>query len=363
LKKRKFSVRKFALFLIVLSIIIAVIGCILFVVSYNKGISKVSNDEELKKFTVEKGESFLTLADDLKKANLINSEFYYKIYVKINKPNNLAAGAYELSENMGVEKIINVLSDDENVKEDALKIMFREGLNVKQMGEILEEKTEFSSEEFISKVNDNQYLDSLIEKYWFLTNDIKNEQIIYALEGYLYPNTYHFKSDELTVEKIIEKILDETGKVLENSKTQIEGSEYSVHEVLTLASLIELEAVTEEDRKGVSGVFHNRLNNNWSLGSDVTTYYAAGKSMTESLTMDELNDCNGYNTRCTSMVGLPVGPINSPSSSSIDAALNPTQSNYYFFVADKNKKVYFTTNITEHNNIIAKLKKEGLWNA
>jgi len=363
LKKRKFSVRKFALFLIVLSIIIAVIGCIVFVVSYNKGIGKVSSNDEVKNFTVESGETFLTIADDLKKGNLINSEFYYKLYIKIHKPNNLTAGIYELSESMDVEKIVDILSNDENVKQDVVKMTFREGLNVKQMGKIIEETTEFSSEEFINKVNDNAYLDSLIEKYWFLTDSVKNEQIIYALEGYLYPNTYHFKKDEVTLENIIEKILDETEKRLNEYKTQIESSGYSVHEVLTLASLIELEAVTLEDRKGVSGVFHNRLNNNWSLGSDVTTYYAAGKSMTESLTKEELSDCNGYNTRCTSTIGLPVGPIDNPSQSSIDAALNPTESNYYFFVADKNKKVYFTTNITEHNNIIAKLKNEGLWNA
>lgn len=361
--KRKFSVRKFALFLIVLSIIIAVICCIVFVVSYYKGIGKVSNDDELKEFTVENGETFLSLADDLKEKKLINSEFYYKIYIKLHSPNNLTAGIYELSENMGVQKIIDVLTDDEKVKQDVVKLTFREGLNVKQMSEIVAENTEFSSEEFINKVNDNTYLDSLIEKYWFLTDTIKNEQIIYSLEGYLYPNTYHFKKDEVTLDNIIEKLLDETGKVLDEYKGQIESSGYSVHEVLTLASLIELEAVTEEDRKGVSGVFHNRLNNNWSLGSDVTTYYSAGKSMTESLTSEELNACNGYNTRCTSMVGLPVGPINSPSASSIDAALNPTQSNFYFFVADVNKKVYFTTNMKEHNNIIAKLKKEGLWNA
>jgi UPF0755 protein len=262
---------------------------------------------------------------------------------------------------MDVEEIVNVLQDSKNVQENITKMTFREGINVVDIAEIIASKTDFSKEDVINKINDDKYLDTLINKYWFLTSDIKNDQIYYALEGYLYPDTYHYKKDELQIDTILEKMLDNTSKKLEPYKSQIESSGYSIHQILTLASLIEQEAVTLEDRKGVSGVFHNRLNNKWSLGSDVTTYYAAKKKMTESLTTEELNDCNGYNTRCTSMIGLPVGPIDNPSDSSISAALNPTKSSYYFFVADKNKKVYFTTNATEHDNIIKELKEKGLW--
>ena len=105
----------------------------------------------------------------------------------------------------------------------------------------------------------------------------------------------------------------------------------------------------------------HRLNNNWSLGSDVTTYYAARKNLSETLTQSDLNDCNGYNTRCTSMRGLPVGPIDNPSLSAIEAALNPTENSYYYFVADTDKKVYFTRTANEHEQIIAKLKEQGKW--
>lgn len=356
-KKRKFSVRKFALFLIVLSVIIVIIGA----VSYKVGVGKVSSDTTAQSFTVKSGSTYLSLASDLKKQNLIKSELFYKLYVKIHKPNDLTAGIFELRPNMDVEEIIQTLGNEKNMKQDVVKMTFREGLNVRQIANIIEKNTDFTSEQVINKINDQKYLDSLINKYWFITKDVKNSQIFYALEGYLYPNTYHYKKEELNLDKILGKMLDETEKQLEQYKNQIENSKYSVHQILTLASLIELEAVTKEDRAGVSGVFYNRLNNDWSLGSDVTTYYAAKKSMTESLTKSELTECNGYNTRCTSMKGLPVGPIDNPSTSSIEAALNPTKSNYYFFVADKNKKVYFTKNATEHDNIIAKLKKEGLW--
>ena len=146
-------------------------------------------------------------------------------------------------------------------------------------------------------------------------------------------------------------------------KKEIENSTYSVHELLTLASMIVLEATTESDRQGVASVFYNRLKSKMSLGSDVTTYYAAKVDMGErDLYKSELNDYNAYNTRHPNMAGkLPVGPICNPSLTSIKATLYPTISSNYYFVADKNKKVYFTKNSKEHNNVIAQLKKDGLW--
>ena len=144
---------------------------------------------------------------------------------------------------------------------------------------------------------------------------------------------------------------------------KLQNGTYTTHQILTLASIVELEAVSDSDRALVAGVLYNRLNDNWSLGCDATTYYAAKKSMTERLTQSDLTACNGYNTRCTSMTGLPVGPIDNPSISSIKAALNPTESDYYYFVADTDKKVYFTKNATEHDRIISKLRDEGKWAA
>lgn len=229
------------------------------------------------------------------------------------------------------------------------------------MANIIEKKTSVSGSEFINKINDEAYIDSLKNKYWFITDDIKNSEIYYDLEGYLFPDTYIIEKNEVSLDNILTKILDNTKKQLDPFKENIAQSGYTVHQILTLASLIELEAVTDSDRALVSGVFYNRLNNNWSLGSDVTTYYASKKEMTEKLTKDELNQCNGYNTRCLTMKGLPVGPIDNPSLSSIKAAIIPTKSDYYYFVADSEKKVYFSKNMNEHSSTIAKLKKEGKW--
>lgn len=356
---RKFSWSKFLLFLLFLIVILflILIGVYIF------ETSAVSSDTSPKIITIEKGDNYYTIADKLKNKKLIKSSTFYKIYLKLTSPSGLAAGDYELNESESVSEIVKILSDKNNQKISTVKMTFREGLNIRQIAKIVEEKADISSDKFIEKVVDKEYLKSIQKDYWFLTDSIYGEQIYYPLEGYLFPDTYHFDKKILSAETIIKKMLDNTASKLEPYKEKIESSSYSIHQILTLASLIEQEAVTAEDRALVSSVFYNRLNIGMSLGSDVTTYYASKKSLSETLSKKELTACNGYNTRCTTMKGLPVGPISNCSITSIEAALNPAKSDYYYFVADINRKVYFTKNINEHNQTIAKLKSEGKWAA
>jgi UPF0755 protein len=152
-------------------------------------------------------------------------------------------------------------------------------------------------------------------------------------------------------------------KKLTSMKDQIENSNLTVHQMLTMASMAELEGKTTADRSEIIGVFYNRLNAKMSLGSDVTTYYAFKVDMGDrDLTKQELNTYNAYNTRGPNMNGkIPIGPICNPSSSAIEAALNPTSTDAYYFVADKNGKVYFSKTNDEHNKTIQKLKDDGLW--
>jgi len=356
-KRRKFSIKKFALFIIVL-IILIIVG---FLGLYKFETSPVSNNTKPITVTVDKGNNYYTIASMLKEKKLIKSEFFYKIFLKFHKPTDIDTGTYELNQAMSVAEIVETLSNQDNIKDTSVKLTFREGLNARQMAKIVEDKTGIKAEEFLAKISDDNYINSLKEKYWFISDDMKDPQIYYGLEGYLFPDTYIFEKDELTLDNILTKILDNTNKKLTPLKGDIEKSGYSIHDILTLASLTELEAVTDSDRAKVAGVFYNRLNNGWSLGSDVTTYYAAKKAMSERLTKTELNSCNGYNTRCTSMKGLPVGPIANPSLSSIKAVIKPTDTDCYYFVADSEKKVYFTKNANEHQAIIGKLKKEGKW--
>ena len=358
-KVRKFKVGKFLLFLLLLIIVLILIA----IGIYKYETSPVSNNTDPKIITVDEGDNYFTIASKLKEQNLIRSETFYKIYLKFASPSSLLNGDYELNEAMSVRDIVKVLSDKDSSKNSTIKLTFREGLNITQMAKIVEEKTNIKSSEFINKIADKTYLEELQNDYWFLTDDIYNSEIYYPLEGYLYPDTYHFLPSEIDIDTIIRKILDNTEEKLNPYKNQLQNGTYKVHQILTLASIVELEAVSDSDRAMVAGVLYNRLNDGWSLGCDATTYYAAKKSMTERLTQSDLTACNGYNTRCTSMIGLPVGPIDNPSISSIKAALEPTKNDYYYFVADTNKKVYFTKNANEHDQIIAELKDEGIWAA
>ena len=173
-------------------------------------------------------------------------------------------------------------------------------------------------------------------RWWFI-----------RLEGYLYPETYAFYKDT-TLEAAISKMLDETDKRLSSVKDKIESSNYSVHEILTMAAIVEKEAVNSEDRAKVAQVIYTRLDRNMNLGMDVTTYYGVRKDMKETLTVIDLNDENPYNTRVATFIGLPAGPICNPSMSSIEAVLEPANTDYVYFFADiLTGNVYFTADYNE----------------
>lgn len=345
--------------IIILLIIIIVIGC----TCYNYAISptsKVSKEVELE---IAENSTYLSIANELKEKGLIRSINFYKIYVKIFSPQNLQKGKYILNQNMGVKKIIEKLEEGNNYNPDTIKITFNEGINMRAIAKVITDNTNNTIDMVFDKLKDSKYLDSLIKKYWFVGEEIKNSEIYYSLEGYLFPDTYEFLNKDVTVEEIFEKMLDKMELVLNQYKELLDSSKYSIHDILTLASIVELEGAGSNDRNSVAGVFYNRLKNNWSLGSDVTTYYASKVDMSErDLYQKELDAFNAYNTRSSSMAGkLPVGPICIPSSQSIEAVLKPTSHDYFYFVADKNKKTYFSKTYTEHNATINKLKRDNLW--
>ena len=310
---------------------------------------------------VKMGTSSKEVIETLSNAGLIKNKNTAYIYLKLHDNYVLQAGEYKLNKNMSVEDIFVKLSSGVLYKE-GITITFVEGKRIPYFAKQISSNFDYTAEEVIHKMEDSVYLDKLIEKYWFLTDSILAEDIYYPLEGYLYPNTYTF-DEKATIEDIIEKILDNTENVLNVYKEDILKSKYNVHELLTMASIIELEGSNSDDREGVSGVFYNRLQAGWSLGSDVTTYYAVQVDMGErDLYQYELDDQNSYNTRSAYLAGkLPISAICNPSKESIFAAIHPKEHDFYYFVADKNKKTYFSKNGVEHQTIINELKSQGLW--
>ena len=330
---------------------------------YNYELSPVSRDSEKVIVEIKEG-SIYSIGDTLYKEGLIRNTLIFKVYVKVNGVNSLKASTYELDKNMSLKEIIKVLEAGNGYNPDEITIIFKEGLNVRKIAKLVEENTNNSYDDFMKLMNDSDFIDKKIDEYWFLTDSIKNSKIYYPLEGYLFPETYAFLNKDVTVEDIVDTMLKEMGKVLEGYKDKIENSEYNIHELMTLASIVELEGASADDRASVAGVFYNRLHDGWVLGSDVTTYYYLKiDDFKQSLNGNKnLYTCdNAYDTRCTSFVGLPVGPISNPGKESIDAVINYKKHNYYYFVADCNKKTYLNKDATGHYNTIQKLKNEGNW--
>lgn len=341
-------------------ILILMIGA---VAVYTSLFTKVSSNDEVIEIAIPLGTGTSGIAQILKENNIIKSELGFKIYIKIMNITDFQAGTYGLKQNMSLKEITESLKSGIVYDPNNITITYLEGKNMRWLAKKISEVTNNTEDEVYEVMSRENYIDSLIEKYWFITDDIKNQNIYYALEGYLFPDTYALQNKDVTVEEIFEKMLDKMEDVLEKYKTDIQNSNLTIHEILTLASIVEMESVNTGDRKDVASVIYNRLDKNMAIQSDVTTYYAFKIDMGErDLYQKELDTYNPYNTRGPNMEGkLPVGPISSVSKTSIEAAINPNKTDYLFFVADKNGKVYFSKTVSEHDRIISDLRTKGLW--
>jgi len=352
--------KKILIIVLLAIFIIAICFCSSVLIWYNLGKKAVSKENgEVIRVEIEEGSSTSKIAELLEENNIIKNSKVMKIYARLNKVTNLQAGKYALNNSEDLKTIISHIQNGEVVDEE-IKITFIEGKNMRYIAKTIAENTINTEEDVFNLLKDEEYIDSLIEKYWFLTEDIKNEDIYYPLEGYLMPDTYIFENREVSVKAIFNVMLNYMNTFLTEHQEEVK---YKMHELITLASIAELEGVNYEDRQEIVGVLIHRLQEGMSLGSDVTTYYAFKINMGDrDLYAKELNTENPYNTRGPNMEGkLPVGPVCNPSKDAILATLNYKESDNLYFVADKNNKVYFTKTNEEHNKIIKDLKQNGLW--
>ena len=326
--------RNIALGILIASVII-IVGCLGF---YRLMISAPSSDKTTKEVEIPANSSSKQIASILKEQELIRDDRVFLIYLKLNNVNDLKAGYYDLSPSMGVEKIVATLREGSTKNPNEIQITFQEGLNIREIATIISDHTSNSYEEVIAKTNDEEYINQLMEKYWFIDESVKQEGIYYDLEGYLFPDTYKLTNRDVDVEYIFNRMLEEMNRVLTPHKEAIEASGFTPHEILTLASMVEEESANKQDRNKVASVFLNRLKISMPLGSDVTTRYANQiDNKGQALTAAQYALQNPYNTRLTNgtMDGkLPIGPICSPSEEAIEAALYPDSHNYLYFIAN-----------------------------
>lgn len=329
-------------FVIIFLVVLIILTC----GSYKIGTSSVSKDSFEVKITIPKESTYLSISNLLKENNLIRSESFYKIYIKIFKPNNLKAGIYTLNRNMNVKEIVDTLEG--NVKSEEITITIPEGKHIEEVAEIISSKINMSKEDIMLYWQNEEVLNSLIDKYWFLTDVIKKEGIRYSLEGYFFPDTYSILK-ESKIEDITYKMLDKMDEVLSKYKEEISNSKFNVHEILTLASIVEHEAILDSDRPMIAGVFINRLDKSMKLQSCATVGYAINEWKL-SYDYSDLQTDSPYNTYFYE--GLPIGPGNMPGELSIEAVLRPTKHDYYYFLANVNdkdsKKTYYSKTYLEH---------------
>ena len=323
-------------------------GAVAFMVVSLKPVSKTTSEVT---FEVAPNTSKIDIVKNLKSAGLIKNEFAALVYVFFNANLNLQAGSYKINKANSTQDIIKQIAEGRIIDiVPTVEVTFVEGKRLVDYANLISNNFGIEYNEFIEKCADKEFLQDLIEDYWFIDESILNEDIYYPLEGYLAPDTYEFYQNSSS-EQIIIKMLNNLDKKLTPLKADIEKSGKSVHEILTIASIAEKEAINENDRKKVSQVIYKRLELDMALGMDVTSYYGVKKDMKEVITYVDLIDENPYNTRNKDFKGLPVGSICNPSLESIKAAIYPSDTEYVYFIADINTgKVFFFNTYEEFKN-------------
>lgn len=340
---------KFKSILIVVVVLFVLItgGLLVFL----SGLGPVDNkNEEPVTVNIPSGSGSSYIVEILDENGLVKNKTFAKIHARIGGYNSLQANTYIFTKSMSVPEMFKAINTGDFDYLSKEKLTIREGLTIPQVADAVAAEMPFSREEILGKWSDRAYLKQLIDEYWFLTDDILNEDIKYPLEGYLYPETYFITEENPSIESLTTMMLDMMDKQLSEIKSELEKNKYSIHEILTLSSIVEKESSNvSEAMPEVAGVFFNRLNKGISLGSDVTVNYIFEKDGVE-LTMSQLNSDNKYNTR--KFTGLPPGPICLVNIKAIDSVLNYKDTDYMFFYATPEGEIIFSKTVDEHNKAV-----------
>lgn len=337
-----------AIFIIAIVLVVIITGGLFF---YLSGLGAVdSNNEDPITVNIPTGSGASYIVEILDENGLVKNKTCAKINARIGGYNTLQANTYIFSKSMTLPEMFKAINTGDFNYLSKEKLTVREGLTIPQVAEAIAAEMPFSKDELIKKWSDKAYLKKLIDEYWFLTDDILNADIKYPLEGYLYPETYFITEENPSIESLTAMMLDMMDKQLSDIKSDLESNKYSIHEILTLASIVEKESSNvSEAMPEVAGVFINRLDKGISLGSDVTVNYIFEKDGVE-LTVSQLDSDNKYNTR--KFTGLPPGPICSVNINAIDSVLNYKDTEYMFFYATPEGEIIFSKTVEEHNKAV-----------
>jgi UPF0755 protein len=291
--------------------------------------------------TILPGQSLKAIAEHLENHSIISNKLYFSIYTKIKKAGKkLQAGEYVLSGSKSPEEILDILVSG---KVKLYRVTLPEGVTIKEIAGLIEKEGFCDTKKFTALCQSPDLIKKL-------------EIHAGSLEGYLFPDTYFF-SRQNTCEDIIIAMTGRFKSVFKETwQKRTKELGFSIHEILTLASIIEKETGAGAERPLISSVFHNRLKQNMRLESDPTVIYGI-EDFDGNIKKTHLQTRTEYNTY--QITGLPPGPIANPGALSIEAALFPDQTPYFFFVSKKDGTHYFSTTYAEHRRAVLKyqLKK------
>ncbi len=349
-RSKKNSIGRIIL-IVVLSILLIVCAAVVYVVL---NLGKLNENAADRYFEIQPGQSATQVIANLEAKGFIRDEFSAMLYFRAVNP-ELKSGAFYINSAMSTNDILDYLSDASNIESNEVSITFIEGDWLKDMATKISSKTNVTSDELLAYWNNEEEIRKLMEKYPFITEDAFHSDVRYILEGYLHPNTYNFFV-ETTPKQVTEKMLDGTLALYKEFESQILASEFSVHEIFTLASIVQAEAGKPGDMGLVAGVLLNRINQDMLLQVSVSICYAVDMTDADDWTVCETNpDVNSpYNTYI--YPGLTPGPIKSFGRDALNAVLNPIESDYLYFVADVNGTgdVYYSSTYEQHLDYVEK---------
>lgn len=317
---------------------------------YTTNIKAVQNESEVVYFDVVDGDSLRTVLSRLEEDEIIRSAFFARFKARSVGQQEVYIGTFALDRSWDVAEILDYLSHPSFGAVET-EVTLVEGSWARDMARTLSESIAVSETRLLELWNDPTYVQSLIDKFDVLPQDIMNNpHARVLLEGFLYPDTYRFYV-RATEEEVTEIILNNSNAKFKTYKDRL-PSDLSQFEFMTLASIVEYEASSDEDMRLVAGVFRNRLDIGMKLQSSVTICYALydfdSWEECESAANNQLD--NPYNTYVH--LGLPPGPILNPSLRAIEATLDYTKSSYLFFIADVHNvvdgKVHYQTTYEQH---------------
>jgi UPF0755 protein len=288
-------------------------------------------------FSVTAGENGKTIAKKLAELDIIISEWAFYKYIKEEDiAPKLEAGKFILKKSYTIPEIAEYLT---NARKDEVVATIREGLTLQQVDDYFSKNGILSSGSYTECAR-NCTID---ENFSFLHSRPKGQ----SLEGYLFPDTYFVDLDTINPKSMILRMLDNFDTKLDSElRSEIAKRGYSIHQIVTMASLIEKESRKDEEKPIIAGILWKRLEEGMILGVDATVRFALNK-WTAPLTVADLNTDSPYNTRKKG--GLPPGPISNFSLSSLRAAIMPEASEYYYYLHGNDGQIRYGRTNEEHN--------------